>query len=97
MPATVWSWTTRRSKAPRLPGSNVSASTDRIESGTGNRPRFCVWTGYEKVPQGRIHFAGEHTSYNFQGFMEGGAESGQRAGQEVIAASSGQRSVVIGQ
>jgi len=36
----------------------------------------------------RAYSTGEHTSYNFQGFMEGGAESGQRAAQEVIAVSS---------
>ena len=48
--------------------------------------QYTLFAGYEPVPQGHIHFAGEHTSYNFQGFMEGGAESGQRAGQEVIAA-----------
>jgi monoamine oxidase len=48
--------------------------------------QYTLFAGYEPVPQGHIHFAGEHTSYNFQGFMEGGAESGQRAGREVIAA-----------
>jgi monoamine oxidase len=48
--------------------------------------QYTAFAGYEKVPQERIHFAGEHTSYNFQGFMEGGAESGIRAANEVIAA-----------
>ena len=47
--------------------------------------QYTEFAGYEKVPQGRIHFAGEHTSYNFQGFMEGGAESGERAAREVLA------------
>jgi len=37
------------------------------------------------VPEGPIHFAGEHTSYDFQGFMEGGARSGQRAAREILA------------
>jgi monoamine oxidase len=48
--------------------------------------QYTQFAGYEGVPQGRIYFAGEHTSYNFQGFMEGGAESGGRAGREVLAA-----------
>jgi monoamine oxidase len=41
--------------------------------------------GYERVRQGQVFFAGEHTSYEFQGFMEGGAESGFRAAQEALA------------
>lgn len=31
-----------------------------------------------------LHFAGEHTSLEFQGFMEGGCESGERAAREVL-------------
>jgi monoamine oxidase len=42
--------------------------------------------GYEGVAQGNCHFAGEHTSINFQGFMEGGAEEGIRAANEVLTA-----------
>ena len=41
--------------------------------------------GYEQVRQGNCLFAGEHTSIDFQGFMEGGAFSGQRAANEVLA------------
>ncbi|WP_217369594.1 flavin monoamine oxidase family protein [Nonomuraea antri] len=44
------------------------------------------YAGYEGVAQGRIHLAGEHTSYDFQGFMNGGATEGERAANEVIAA-----------
>ena len=33
---------------------------------------------------GRIVFAGEHTSENFQGYMEGAVESGQRAASELV-------------
>jgi monoamine oxidase len=33
---------------------------------------------------GRIVFGGEHTSENFQGYMEGAVESGQRAAAELI-------------
>ncbi len=36
-------------------------------------------------PDGRIHFAGEHTSVDFLGFMNGGVESGLRAAEEALA------------
>jgi monoamine oxidase len=49
--------------------------------------QYTKFGGYEGVPQGRIFFGGEHTSYRFQGFMEGGAEEGRRAALEVLAAS----------
>ncbi len=41
--------------------------------------------GYERVRQGNIHFAGEHTSVEYQGFMEGGASSGISAAKEILA------------
>jgi monoamine oxidase len=41
--------------------------------------------GNEARAQGRVHFAGEHTSVAYQGFMEGGAESGVRAADEILA------------
>lgn len=41
--------------------------------------------GHEPLPQGRVHFAGEHTSMEYQGFMEGGAASGFRAANEILA------------
>ena len=41
--------------------------------------------GYEAVRQRNIHFAGEHTSGEFQGFMEGAAAEGVRAGRAVLA------------
>jgi monoamine oxidase len=40
--------------------------------------------GYEGVRQGPVHFAGEHCSVEFQGFMEGGAREGERAAQEIL-------------
>ena len=33
---------------------------------------------------GRIVFGGEHTSEDFQGYMEGAVESGQRAASELV-------------
>ena len=42
--------------------------------------------GSEGEAVGGLHFCGEHTSLDYQGFMEGGAESGERAAQEVLVA-----------
>jgi monoamine oxidase len=45
------------------------------------------WTrfgGSEGEPEGSLHFAGEHTSREAQGFMEGGCESGERAAAAVL-------------
>ncbi|TMF85418.1 MAG: FAD-dependent oxidoreductase [Chloroflexi bacterium] len=46
------------------------------------------FSGYEKArqpfPNGPIHFAGEHCSQDFQGFMEGGASEGARAANEIL-------------
>jgi monoamine oxidase len=48
--------------------------------------QYTSFSGYEGVAQGKIHFAGEHTSQDFQGFMEGGAATGETAAAEVLAA-----------
>jgi monoamine oxidase len=48
--------------------------------------QYTAFSGYEGVAQGNIHFAGEHCSQDFQGFMEGGAAEGARAAAEVLAA-----------
>jgi monoamine oxidase len=47
--------------------------------------QYTTVAGHEATPQGRVHFAGEHTSLANQGFMEGGAESGFRAADEILA------------
>jgi monoamine oxidase len=46
--------------------------------------QYTSFSGYEGVAQGAIHFAGEHCSQDFQGFMEGGASEGKRAALEVF-------------
>jgi monoamine oxidase len=46
--------------------------------------QYTLFSGYEGVRQGNVHFAGEHCSTNFQGFMEGGAEEGARAAGEIL-------------
>ena len=47
--------------------------------------QYAGFSGYEGVRQGNVHFAGEHCSQDFQGFMEGGAAEGIRAANEIIA------------
>ncbi len=47
--------------------------------------QYTSFVGYEGARQGNIHFAGEHCSLNFQGFMEGGASEGQRAANEILS------------
>lgn len=51
----------------------------------GQYQRF---SGYEAAAQGSVHFAGEHTSVQYQGFMEGAVREGIRAAEEVIAATA---------
>jgi monoamine oxidase len=51
--------------------------------------QYTLFSGYEGVAQGPIHFAGEHCSINFQGYMEGGAAEGGRAALEVYHALTG--------
>ena len=46
--------------------------------------QYTAFAGYEGVAQGPIHFAGEHCSVEFQGYMEGGAREGARAAREII-------------
>jgi monoamine oxidase len=50
--------------------------------------QYTTFAGYEGVRQGNCHFAGEHCSNSFQGFMEGGATEGARAAREIISDSS---------
>ncbi len=49
------------------------------------RGQYTTLAGYERVRQGRIHFAGEHCSTANQGFMEGAAETGVAAAHEILA------------
>jgi monoamine oxidase len=46
--------------------------------------QYTLFSGFEGVRQGNIHFGGEHCSTSFQGFMEGGAEEGARAAGEIL-------------
>lgn len=48
---------------------------------TGQYQQFA---GYEGVRQGNVLFAGEHCSVDFQGFMEGAALTGRKAGGDIF-------------
>ena len=41
--------------------------------------------GAERRPIGNLYFAGEHCSFDFQGFMNGAAETGRMAAEEILA------------
>lgn len=45
--------------------------------------------GAEAEPVGTLHFAGEHTSRDFQGYMNGAAQTGRDAAEAVLAQRSG--------
>ena len=46
--------------------------------------QYTAFAGYEGVTLGGVLFCGEHTSQDFQGFMEGGASEGQRAAVDLL-------------
>jgi monoamine oxidase len=46
--------------------------------------QLAKYWGYVGIPNGNVHFAGEHTSTYSQGYLNGGVESGQRTAIEVM-------------
>ena len=40
--------------------------------------------GAQREPSGRIYFAGEHCSFEFQGFMNGAAQTGREAAEAIL-------------
>jgi monoamine oxidase len=46
--------------------------------------QYTQFAGYEGARQGPVHFAGEHCSVEYQGFMEGAAREGERAAREIV-------------
>jgi monoamine oxidase len=47
--------------------------------------QYQAFAGAEGERSGNCHFAGEHTSVDFQGYLNGAVESGQRAVGEILA------------
>jgi monoamine oxidase len=83
---------------PVLPGIaqrwNGLATVDYWTGYPWTRGSYSYWKvgqytrfgGIEGVPEGACHFCGEHTSVDFQGYLNGGVETGYRAAAEVIDA-----------
>ncbi len=53
--------------------------------------QYTAFYGVEAEPSGHAHFAGEHTSIDAQGYLEGAVASGQRAAAEVLASLGARR------
>jgi monoamine oxidase len=47
--------------------------------------QYTKFSGAEGERSGACHFAGEHTSVDFQGYLNGAVESGERAASEILA------------
>jgi monoamine oxidase len=46
--------------------------------------QYQAFAGAERERSGNCHFAGEHTSVDFQGYLNGGVETGERAADEIL-------------
>jgi monoamine oxidase len=56
------------------------------------------WTtiaGSEGLPEGNLHFAGEHCSYDFQGYMNGAAQSGADTAKAIMGQLSGSKAAQV--
>jgi monoamine oxidase len=47
--------------------------------------QYTKFAGAEREAEGNCHFAGEHTSIDFQGYLNGAVEFGERAASEILA------------
>jgi monoamine oxidase len=82
---------------PALPGLsphwNGKATIDFWPGYEWTRGSYSFWkvgqytsfAGIEGRQEGNAHFCGEHTSVDFQGYLNGAVETGERAAGEVIA------------
>ena len=81
---------------PVLPGLsqhwNGRATVDYWTGYEWTRGSYSYWkvgqytgfSGIEGRQEGNAHFCGEHTSIDFQGYLNGAVETGERAASEVI-------------
>jgi monoamine oxidase len=73
--------------AAYIPGSATRMHWPSVEHTRGSYscylPGQGSFSGGEGERVGNLHFCGEHTSADFQGYMNGGAESGERVAQEI--------------
>jgi monoamine oxidase len=47
--------------------------------------QYTKFAGAEREREGNCHFAGEHTSVDFQGYLNGAVETGERSSAEILA------------
>jgi monoamine oxidase len=52
----------------------------------GRSANIRAFAEVEREPQDGVHFCGEHTSIDAQGYLEGAVETGERAANEIISA-----------
>jgi monoamine oxidase len=75
-PALSWNGKATQSLPKKSPLFRASYSFYKVG-------QYTTFGGYERVRQGSVLFCGEHTSIDFQGFMEGAASEGRRAARQV--------------
>ena len=91
---------------PVLPGIskkfNGRAAIDFWPGNPWTKGSYAYWkvgqytklAGVEREVEGRLgacHFAGEHTSVDFQGYLNGAVETGQRVADEIVASLTARR------
>ena len=47
--------------------------------------QYTAFAGVEGRAEGNCHFCGEHTSIDFQGYLNGAVDTGERVAGEVVA------------
>lgn len=79
-----------------FPGTSAAYTGEAIQSHWAASPwhkgAYSYWgiggytsyVGAAELPESNIHFAGEHTSVEYQGYMEGAVRSGERAAKEIF-------------
>ncbi len=77
-PGLTGSWNARATQSLPHKSAFFKASYSYFRVG-----QYIDFAGYEGVSQGNVLFCGEHTSLDYQGFMEGGASEGKRAAREL--------------
>ena len=69
-------------RAAGVPVTGVAPDPAQLLAAIETEIEAVVWLA---APAGRILFAGEHTSLEWQGYINGALTSGQRAAMEVLA------------
>lgn len=84
MPGISATWTGRATLAAPAADPNFLGSVSCRRVG-----QYAAFRGIEATRSGNCHFAGEHTSLDFPGTMEGAAAEGVRCGLEIIGDFNG--------